>query len=72
MCQKLLFVVEQLHQLVFLLCLPHLQMFKVRSLHADHGGQQLVLQAVSGHCEIYQGALGLQLRLVMRAGELGV
>ncbi|TNN81607.1 hypothetical protein EYF80_008053 [Liparis tanakae] len=35
----------------------------VRSLHADHGGQQLVLQTVSGHGEIDQGALGLQLRL---------
>lgn len=57
---------------MFLLCLPHLQLFQVRSLHADHGSQQLVLQTVSGHCEIYQGALGLQLRLVMRAGQLGV
>lgn len=52
--------------------LPHLQLFQVGSLHADHRGQQLVLQTVSGHCEIYQGTLGLQLRLVMRTGELGV
>lgn len=55
-----------------LLIRPYLQLFQVRSLHADHRGQQLVLQAVSGHCEIDQGALGLLLRLVMRAGELGV
>lgn len=56
----------------FPLTLPHLQLFQVRSLHADHRGQQLVLQTVSGYCEIDQSALGLQLRLVMRAGELGV
>lgn len=51
---------------------PHLQTFQVRPLHADHRGQQLVLQTVSGDCEIDQSALGLQLGLVMRAGQLGV
>lgn len=51
---------------------PHLKLFQVRSLHADDGSQQLVLQTVSGHCEIDQGALGLELWLVMRAGKLGV
>lgn len=50
----------------------HLQPLQVRPLHADDGGEQLVLQTVSGHREVHQGALGLQLGLVMRAGQLGV
>lgn len=50
----------------------HLQPLQVRPLHADDGSEQLVLQAVSGHREVHQGALGLQLGLVMRIGQLGV
>lgn len=53
-------------------CLPHLELLQVRSLHADHRGQQLVLKPVPGHGEVDQGALGLQLGLVVRAGQLGV
>ena len=50
----------------------HLELLQVGPLHADHGGQQLVLQAVAGDGEVDQGALGLQLRLVVGVGQLGL
>lgn len=50
----------------------HLELLQVWPLHADHGGQQLVLQAVPGHGEVDQGGLSLQLGLVVRVGQLGV
>lgn len=76
-CVKMLFFVLKYQDrgsvpLLALTDSPHLQLFQIRSLHADHSSQQLVLQTVSGHCEIYERALGLQLGLVMRAGQLGV
>lgn len=52
--------------------LTHLQLFQVWSLHADHSSQQLVLQAIPGHREVDQGSLSLQLRLVVRVGQLGM
>lgn len=52
--------------------LTYLQLLQIGSLHADHCGQQLVLQAFPGHGEIDQGGLSLQLRLVVRVGQLGV
>lgn len=52
--------------------LTHLQLLQVWPLHADHCGQQLVLQAVPGHSEVDQGGLSLQLGLVVRIGQLGV
>lgn len=50
----------------------HLQLLQVWPLHADHGGQQLVLQAIPGHSEVDEGGLSLQLWLVVRIGQLGV
>lgn len=50
----------------------HLKMLEVRSLLVDHLGQELVLQAVPCHCKIDQGGLGLDLRFVVRIGQLGV
>lgn len=47
-------------------------MLKVRPLLVHHLGQELVLQTVSGHCEIDEGGLGLNLGLIVRIGQLGV
>lgn len=47
-------------------------MLKIRPLLVHHLGQELVLQTVSGHCEIDEGGLGLNLGLIVRIGQLGV
>lgn len=47
-------------------------MLQVRPFLVHHLGQELVLQTIPGHCEIYEGGLGLNLRLVVRIGKLGV
>ena len=52
--------------------LVYLQLLQIGSLHADHRSQQLVLQAFPGHSDVDQGGLSLQLRLVVRVGQLGV
>lgn len=69
-----------MRDLVTARCLPpflggswtHLQLLQVWPLHADHSGQQLVLQAIPGHSEVDEGGLRLQLWLVVRIGQLGV
>lgn len=50
----------------------HLQLLQVGPLYADHSSQQLVLQAIPGHCKVDQSGLSLQLRWVVRTGQLGV
>lgn len=47
-------------------------MLEVRSFLSHHLGQQLVLQTIPGHSKIDQGGLGLNLRLIVRIGQLGV
>lgn len=47
-------------------------MLEVGSLLVDHLGQELVLQTVPGHGEVDERGLGLDLRLVVRIGQLGV
>lgn len=52
--------------------MPHLEFLQVRPLHADHSSQQLVLQTIPGHGKVHQGTLGLELGLVVWAGQLSV
>lgn len=47
-------------------------MLEVRSFLGHHLGQQLVLQTIPGHSKIDQSGLGLNLRLIVRIGQLGV
>lgn len=47
-------------------------MLEVWSLLVHHLGQELVLQPISGHCEVNEGGLGLNLRFVVRIGQFGV
>lgn len=52
--------------------LAHLEVLEVRSFLIHHLGQELVLQTIPGHSKINEGGLGLNLRLVVRIGQLGV
>ena len=50
----------------------HLSSLEVRSLSGDHLSQQLLLQPVPGHGEVYESGLCLHLRLVVRVGQFGM
>lgn len=52
--------------------MTHLETLEVGPLLVHHLGQELVLQTVSGHRKIDEGGLGLNLRLIVRVGQLGV
>ncbi len=52
--------------------LPHLEVLEIGSFLIHHLGQELVLQAISGHSKIDEGGLGLNLWLVVRTGQLSV
>lgn len=47
-------------------------MLQIRSLQIHHLSQQLILQTVTSHREVYQRGLSLNLRFVVRIGQLRV
>lgn len=47
-------------------------MLQIRSLQVHHLSQQLILQTVTSHREVYQRGLSLNLRFIVRIRQLSV